>query len=829
MARRPWPGRWQPLGATYDGEGTNFALWSSGAEGVDLCLFADDGTEERIRLEDSTFHTWHGYIPGVGPGQRYGFRVYGPWDPKCGARWNPYKLLVDPYARAIDGAYTPHPAIFGHVDGDDLRRNEQDSAPYVPKSVVAHDDFDWAEVERPRVSWANTVIYEMHVRGFTMRHPGVPDHLRGTYAGLAHPAAIEHLTNLGVTAIELLPTHHFVDEPHLVRRGLRNYWGYNSLGYFAPHAAYGSAGTRGEQVTEFKQMVRALHAAGIEVILDVVYNHTAEGDHLGPTLSFRGIDNTAYYRLRDGGRHYADYTGTGNTLNVQQPQVLRLITDSLRYWVTAMHVDGFRFDLAAALARSMHDVDKLSAFLTVIQQDPVLSRVKLIAEPWDVGEGGYQVGEFPPLWTEWNDRYRDAVRDFWRMRAPGLRELASRLAGSSDLYEDDGRRPYASINFVTAHDGFTLRDLVSYERKHNEANGEENRDGNNDNRSWNCGGEGETTDPAVVSLRVRQAKNMLLTLLTSTGVPMLVAGDEMGRTQRGNNNAYCQDNDISWLDWTAVASAARTAPPLVAPADPAEAPEGVAEPTSQAPDRPDRLPADPSAGSHATSGHDRPPDSPGPGHQVPDREDRTRGSANRRGHATSGHDRPPDGPGHGNMAPRDQVPPVGTVGVEAEASSEALHLWIELVDFVRELIELRRSQPVFRQRHFFEGQPLVDGGPKDLTWFGAEGIELTNATWADMERRTLGMFLAGNAIRARGRRGEQIVGDSFMILLHAGTEPVDFLLPGPPLATSYELVIGTAGEPGSHHSAGSALALPPHSSVVLLAQRKPSTTASITS
>jgi glycogen operon protein len=727
MTRRPWPGRWQPLGATFDGQGTNFALWSSGAERVELCLFGDDGGEERIPLEESTFHIWHSYLPGVGPGQRYGFRVHGPWAPRRGARWNPAKLLADPYARAIDGQYALHPAIYGHVGGDDLHRDDQDSAPYVPKSVVVHDQFDWAGVDRPRVSWADTVIYEMHVRGFTLRHPEVPADLRGTYAGLAHPAAIEHLTRLGITAVELMPIHHFVHEPHLIRRGLRNYWGYNTFGYFAPHAAYAASGTRGEQVTEFKQMVRGLHAAGIEVILDVVYNHTAEGDHLGPTLCFRGIDNSAYYRLRDGGRRYTDYTGTGNTLNVVQPHVLQLITDSLRYWVTEMGVDGFRFDLAAALARSMHDVDKLSAFLTVIQQDPVLSRVKLIAEPWDVGEGGYQVGEFPPLWTEWNDRYRDAVRDFWRLRAPGVRELGSRLAGSSDLYQDDGRRPFASINFVTAHDGFTVRDLVSYERKHNEANGEGNRDGNDDNRSWNCGVEGETTDPAVIALRVRQAKNMLLTLLTSTGVPMLLAGDEMGRTQHGNNNAYCQDNETSWLDWSAL----------------------------------------------------------------------TRSSA------STGRAGDPD--------------PAPAVGLEAQP--DLAREWTGLVDYVCTLIDLRRSNPVFRQRHFFEGRPLVAGGPKDLSWFGPDGPEFTDAHWSDTGLHTIGMFLAGDAIRRRTRRGERIIGDSFLVLLHAGHAPVPFRLPGPPLASSYEMVIGTVGPAGSRFDGGGELMLPALSSAVLRAHR----------
>ncbi|HEU5035090.1 MAG TPA: glycogen debranching protein GlgX [Mycobacteriales bacterium] len=548
-----WPGSPTPLGAHWNGEGTNFALWAPAAESVDLCLFGDDGSEQRVSLEEVTYHVWHGYVPRVGPGQRYGFRVDGPFDPARGARWNPSKLLADPYARAFDGAFVADDAIFGYPVGrDDTVQDHRDSAPFVPKSVVVHDTFPWGEEHhRPHVPWADTVIYELHVRGFTMRHPGVPPELRGTYAGLAHPAAIDHLHRLGVTAVELMPVHQFVSEPALLRRGLGNYWGYNSLGYFAPHNAYSSAGTRGEQVREFKAMVRALHAAGIEVILDVVYNHTAEGDECGPTLAFRGIDNPTYYRLRDEDpRYYLDYTGTGNTLNARQPHVLQLIMDSLRYWVTEMHVDGFRFDLAAALARSFHDVDKLSAFFDVIQQDPVLSQVKLIAEPWDLGPGGYQVGEFPPLWTEWNGKYRDSVRDFWRGAETGVAELGFRLTGSSDLYQDDGRRPYASINFVTCHDGFSLRDLVSYNDKHNEANGEGNRDGNPDNRSWNCGVEGDTGDPAVLALRARQMRNFLATLLLSTGVPMLRMGDELAHTQRGNNNAYCQDNEISWLDWS---------------------------------------------------------------------------------------------------------------------------------------------------------------------------------------------------------------------------------------------------------------------------------------
>ncbi|MCT9007282.1 glycogen debranching protein GlgX [Streptomyces rhizosphaerihabitans] len=556
-----WPGAPTPLGARFrvgpDGStGTNFALWAGGAEAVDLCLFDEEGAETRVPLTELTHEIWHGFVPGVHPGRRYGFRVHGRWDPWTGARWNPAKLLLDPYARAVDGDFSLPPEVYGHVRDwpqqqvADTVRDDRDSAPFVPKGVVVQDDDDWSDDHRPKTPWADSVIYELHVRGFTRLHPGIPEDLRGTYAGLAHPAAIEHLVNLGVTAVELLPVHQFAHEDHLLRRGLKNYWGYNSIGYFAPHAGYAASGTTGGQVGEFKRMVRALHAAGIEVILDVVYNHTAEAGELGPMLSLRGIDNRGYYRLQSDARRYTDYTGCGNTLHVVQPQVLRLITDSLRYWVTEMGVDGFRFDLAAALARSMHDVDMLSPFLAVIAQDPVLRRVKLIAEPWDVGSGGYQVGAFPPLWTEWNDRYRNAVRDFWRGALPDVRDLGYRLSGSSDLYAWGGRRPYASVNFVTAHDGFTLRDLVSYERKHNEANGEGNRDGSDDNRAWNGGAEGESDDERVQALRRRQLRNLLTTLLLSTGVPMLVAGDEFGRTQRGNNNAYCQDNEISWVDWS---------------------------------------------------------------------------------------------------------------------------------------------------------------------------------------------------------------------------------------------------------------------------------------
>ena len=674
---RPWPGRPGPLGATWDGEGTNVALYSPGAEAVDVCLFDDlpggGSRETRIPLEESTFHVWHGYLPQVGPGQRYGFRVDGPFDPAHGRRYNPGKLLLDPYARAVEGELELHDAVFGSVPGRDRSQQHQDSAPHVPRSVVVHDAFPWGEDVRPGTAWADSVVYELHVKGFTARHPGIPAHLRGTYAGLAHPASVEHLQGLGVTAVELMPVHHFVSEPHLLRRGLTNHWGYNSVGYFAPHAAYSASGSRGEQVREFKAMVRTLHAAGIEVLLDVVYNHTAEGDENGPTLSWRGIDNLAYYRTEEHDRsRYRDYTGCGNTLDVRSPHVLQMIMDSLRYWVTEMHVDGFRFDLASALARSFHDVDKLSAFFDVVQQDPVVSQVKLVAEPWDVGEGGYQVGQFPPLWTEWNGEYRDVVRDVWRGAAPGVRDLAYRLSGSSDLYQDDGRRPYASINFVTAHDGFTLRDLTTYEVKRNAANGEDGRDGESHNRSWNGGVEGETDDPAVLAVRLRQARNLLSTLLLSTGVPMLSMGDEVRRTQLGNNNAYCQDGPISWMPW------------------------------------------------------------------------------------------------------------------EVDAEAQGLHA------FAARLIALRREHPVFRQRAFFSGRARGDG-VKDLAWFSARGLELTDEQWFDPSVRTLGMYLDGDGIRTRGPRGERVVDDSFLLLLHTAAGDEDVVLPGQPWATSYEVVLDTAG------------------------------------
>src|SRR5579862_2680543 len=554
-----WPGRPFPLGPTWDGNGTNFAVFTENAERVELCLFDADGEETRVEMRDYTSHNWHCYLPGVGPGQRYGYRVHGPYDPASGHRFNPTKLLIDPYAKSIEGpilwdAANVLPYVPTGADDADLEMDDEDDAEAIPKCVVVDPHFDWEDDAPPDRPWNETVIYEAHVKGFTKLDPDVREDLRGTYAGLASEPAVAYLKELGVTALELLPIHHIADESFLHDRGLTNYWGYSSIGYLAPHALYAATGTHGQQVSEFKGMVKALHKAGIEVILDVVYNHTAEGNHLGPMLAFKGVDNASYYRLMpDDPRHYMDFTGTGNSLNPVHPSVLRLIMDSLRYFVLDCHVDGFRFDLASALAREFHDVDRLSAFFDIIYQDPVLSQVKLIAEPWDVGPGGYQVGNFPVLWAEWNGKYRDAVRDFWRGQA-NVGEFAQRFTGSSDLYQDDGRDPFASINFVTAHDGFTLRDLVSYNDKHNEANGEDGNDGTDDNRSWNLGAEGETEDAAVNELRARQQRNFLATLLLSQGVPMLLGGDELGRSQGGNNNAWCQDNEISWLDWDAADS-----------------------------------------------------------------------------------------------------------------------------------------------------------------------------------------------------------------------------------------------------------------------------------
>ncbi|MEE3341846.1 MAG: glycogen debranching protein GlgX [Bifidobacterium merycicum] len=547
------PGSMYPLGASYDGAGVNFALFSQVAEKVELCLFDEDDHETRVEMTEQNSYVWHNYIPGLQPGQRYGYRVYGPYNPAQGQRCNPSKLLLDPYAKAIEGNIDDDPSLFSYDmsnPGDINAINTQDSAAHTMKSVVVNPYFDWGSDQHPGISYHDSVIYEAHVRGMTNLNQDVPPDIRGTYAGLAYPSVIDYLKKLGVTAIELMPIHQFVNDSFLQQKGLSNYWGYNTIGFFAPHNAYSSVGERGQQVNEFKSMVKAYHRAGMEVILDVVYNHTAEGNHMGPTLSFKGIDNQAYYRLVDNDPyHYFDTTGTGNSLLMRSPHALQLITDSLRYWVTEMHVDGFRFDLAATLARQFQEVDKLSAFFDIVEQDPVISRVKLIAEPWDLGSGGYQVGGFPSSWSEWNGRYRDCVRDFWRSQPSTLPEFASRLMGSSDLYEVNGRRPVASVNFITAHDGFTLNDLVSYNEKHNDANGEGNRDGESNNRSWNCGVEGETTIRDVNELRQRQMRNMFSTLLFSQGIPMICGGDEVARTQQGNNNAYCQDNEISWTHW----------------------------------------------------------------------------------------------------------------------------------------------------------------------------------------------------------------------------------------------------------------------------------------
>lgn len=547
------PGSMYPLGASYDGAGVNFALYSQVAQKVELCLFDEHDAETRIEMTEQNSYVWHNYIPGLQPGQRYGYRVYGPYDPMHGLRCNPNKLLLDPYAKAIEGNIDGDESLFSYwfkSPDDTSAMNDLDSAAHTMKSAVINPYFDWGNDQHPYISYHDSVIYEAHVRGMTNLNMDVPPDIRGTYAGLAYPSVIEYLKKLGITAIELMPIHQFVNDSFLQEKGLSNYWGYNTIGFFAPHNAYSSSGERGEQVNEFKSMVKAYHHAGMEVILDVVYNHTAEGNHMGPTLSFKGIDNASYYRLVEGDQqYYFDTTGTGNSLLMRSPHALQLITDSLRYWVTEMHVDGFRFDLAATLARQFQEVDKLSAFFDIVEQDPIISRVKLIAEPWDLGSGGYQVGGFPSSWSEWNGRYRDTVRDFWRSQPSTLPEFASRLMGSSDLYQINGRRPVASVNFITAHDGFTMNDLVSYNEKHNEANGEGNRDGESNNRSWNCGVEGPTNIPDVNDLRQRQMRNMFATLLFSQGIPMICGGDEVARTQQGNNNAYCQDNEISWTNW----------------------------------------------------------------------------------------------------------------------------------------------------------------------------------------------------------------------------------------------------------------------------------------
>ncbi len=678
---RIYQGHTYPLGATYDGKGTNFALFSQQGVRAELCLF-DAGSPAReiarVWLHEQTDQIFHAYLPDVKPGQRYGFRVHGPWDPANGLRFNPAKLLLDPYAKAITGGPKWGEEMFGYKIGgnEDFDRDERDNADFMPKCVVVDDSFDWGNDRLLRRPFVETVIYEVHVKGFSKLWDKIPEPLRGTYAGLACPEAIAYFQRLGVNTIEVLPVHHFIDDSFLEGRGLTNYWGYSSIGYFAPDARYSSSGVNGEQVTEFKQMVKSLHAAGLEVIMDVVYNHTAEGNHLGPTMCFKGIDNSAYYRtVADSPRHYMDYTGTGNTLNMRTPRVLQLVMDSLRYFVNECHVDGFRFDLASTLARELHDVDKLSGFFDIIHQDPVLSRVKLIAEPWDVGDGGYQVGNFPIGWTEWNGKYRDCLRSYWKGDDSQIGELAARLTGSSDLYQNDGRRPYASINFLIAHDGFTLHDLVSYNDKHNEANGEENKDGDNNNHSWNCGAEGETDDPAILALRRRQMRNFLATLFLSQGVPMLCGGDEFGRTQRGNNNAYCQDNEISWFSWE----------------------------------------------------------------RTPEQERQT--------------------------------------------------------DFVAKLTRLRHEHPIFRRPKFFQGRKLRGSDVKDILWLNPDGLEMTDEEWGTHFVKTLGVMLNGDSIAVWDWFGKPVKDDTFLILLNASQEKIDFLLPGEP-DKSWIVVINTVDEEG---------------------------------
>ncbi len=657
------PGKPYPLGATWDGVGTNFSIFSENATAVELCLFNEDGTKQtnRISMPEVTGHVWHCYIPRVQPGQLYGYRVHGPFEPEAGLRFNSNKLLIDPYAKSIHGDVNWEAPVFGYVIGDeamDLSIDEQDSGWGMPKSVVTNPWFDWEEDRHPRTPWHESVIYELHVKGFTELSEFVHPDLRGTYAGLSTEPVIDYLTRLGITAVELLPVHTFLNDKHLIDRGLSNYWGYNTINYFAPENRYTSNLSKAGAVSEFKTMVRSLHRAGIEVILDVVYNHTAEGSELGPTLSFRGIDNPTYYRLvPENERYYMDYTGTGNSLNVRHPQVLQMIMDSLRYWVEEMHVDGFRFDLAATLARELHDVDRLAAFFDIIHQDPVISQVKLIAEPWDVGIGGYQVGNFPILWTEWNGKFRDTIRHFWRGDEGHVAELGYRLTGSSDLYQADGRQPYASINFVTAHDGFTLNDLVSYNGKHNKANGEENRDGTDDNLSYNYGEEGPTDNPEITSVRNRQMRNFLATLLLSQGVPMISAGDEIGRTQAGNNNAYCQDNEISWLNW--------------------------------------------------------------------------------------------------------------------DLTDEQ----IDLLNFTRRLIQIRRDHPTFRRRKFFQGRKIRGSDVRDITWFSPDGTVMNEEQWNSSWVRCIGMRLGGGPIGDVDENGEPVDDDTVLVLLNASSTDVDFQLP----------------------------------------------------
>lgn len=669
------PGKPYPLGATVSERGTNFALYSENATEVQLCFFDDDGKEtECLKLKEHTAFVWHVFVRHIKDGQRYGYRVQGPWEPQQGQRFNPAKLLVDPYAKAIAGDVDWKGPIFPYdvTSGDDTKKDEQDSADFVPKSVVVDGEFDWGKDSLPQTPLAESVIYEVHVRGFSMRNPAVPENLRGTYGGLAHESSVSYLKKLGITAVELLPVHHFIDEGNLLDKGLRDYWGYNTLGYFAPMARYSASGDDAGQVVEFKGMVKRLHQEGIEVILDVVYNHTCEGNQMGPMLSMKGVDNLTYYRtVQDSPNFYMDYTGTGNTLNVHHPQVLKLLMDSLRYWVTEMHVDGFRFDLASTLARELHDVNKLGAFFDTIHQDPTLAGVKLIAEPWDVGDGGYQVGNFPVLWAEWNGKYRDTVRRFWKGDSGQLSDFAYRLTGSSDLYQNDGRKPNASINFITAHDGFTLCDLVSYNEKHNEANGDDNNDGTNDNESWNMGAEGPTDDEGINNLRERQTRNFLATLFLSQGVPMLGAGDEIARSQQGNNNCYCQDNELTWHDWNL---------------------------------------------------------------DVPRK---------------------------------------------------------RLLEFTSRLIALRKDHPNLHRRKFFQDRKIRGSVVRDVAWFGADGNELSDEQWNTEWNRSLAMMLNGKTMDVMDEDGAPVVDDSFLILVNASDQGVEYTLPAAPDKTPWRQVMDT--------------------------------------
>ena len=668
-----WPGRDHPLGAHSDGRGVNFAVASQQASAIDLCLFDPVTLREstRIRLPETTSHVFHGYVPGIEPGALYGYRAHGAWNPEQGLRFNPAKLLVDPYARAIAGRFDGKQPVAAHVEKSDLVRDLRDSVAGCPKSVVVHDVFDWGDDRPPNIPWTSTLIYEVHVKGFTAKHPDVEPALRGTYSGFASDAAIAHLKRVGVTAVELLPIHQSIDDAFLTDKGLTNYWGYQTLGFFAPDNRFSSQGDRGGQVREFKEMVKRLHAAGIEVILDVVYNHTCEGNQLGPMLSLRGLDNATYYWLAEQRRFYSDFTGTGNSLDAREQRVLELMMNSLRYWVTEMHVDGFRFDLATTLARTRSGFSPRAPFFDIIHQDPVLSRVKMIAEPWDVGDHGYRIGSFPLPFAEWNGKYRDNVRRFWAGYEPHLREVGFRVTGSSDLFQISGRRPHHSINFVTSHDGFTLRDLVSYESKHNELNGENNRDGDSHNNAWNCGVEGDTSDARVLAVRHKQVRNLLATMFLSQGTPMLVAGDELGRTQRGNNNAYCQDNDISWLDWNSVDDS--------------------------------------------------------------------------------------------------------------------------LIEFVRALVEIRRSHPVLQRRRFFQGVHVRGSEFKDLAWFRPDGEEMTRIDW-DAMGRAVGYLLGGDAILGLDERGRPIEGDSLLVLINGERTPTSFRLPAIEWGATWEKLIDTASD-----------------------------------